>query len=120
MIKTLIVTTVMVLIAVLVSKDLLEMEHLAMVGNFPSKISKNILPVISCLCYYTFHFSFKLDVDECSEESDPCDENADCINNDGSYSCTCKQGFTGDGVSCSGMLYSILFYFYKLPLYRIK
>ena len=38
-IKTLIVTTVMVLIAVLVSKDLLEMEHLAMVGNFPSKIS---------------------------------------------------------------------------------
>ena len=66
------------------------------------------------------NFSFKLDVDECSEESDPCDENADCINNDGSYSCTCKQGFTGDGVSCSGMLYSILFYFYKLPLYRIK
>lgn len=37
--KTRIVPTVMVLIAVLVSKDLLEMEHLAMVGNFPTKIS---------------------------------------------------------------------------------
>ena len=41
--KTLIATTVMVLIAVLVSKDLLEMEHLAMVGNFPTNISASIL-----------------------------------------------------------------------------
>ena len=37
--KTLIAPTVMVLIAVLVSKDLLEMEHLVMVGKFPKKIS---------------------------------------------------------------------------------
>ena len=31
-----------------------------------------------------------------------CDENADCTNNDGSYSCTCKQGFIGDGAVCEG------------------
>ena len=43
MTKTLIAPTVMVLIAVLVSKDLLEMEHLVMVRNSPCNISNNIL-----------------------------------------------------------------------------
>ena len=42
------------------------------------------------------------DVDECSAESSPCDENADCANRDGFYSCTCKQGFTGNGTVCEG------------------
>ena len=42
------------------------------------------------------------DVDECSAESSPCDENADCANSDGFYSCTCKQGFTGNGTVCEG------------------
>jgi len=42
------------------------------------------------------------DVDECSGESSPCDVNADCTNSDGSYSCTCKQGFTGNGTICQG------------------
>ena len=32
----------------------------------------------------------------------PCDENASCTNNNGSYGCTCKQGFTGDGKTCQG------------------
>ena len=45
---------------------------------------------------------FLLDIDECSAESSPCDENADCVNSNGSYSCTCKQGFTGDGITCGG------------------
>ena len=44
------------------------------------------------------------DFDECSLEPIPCDENADCTNNDGSYSCTCKQGFTGNGSICEGVL----------------
>ena len=42
------------------------------------------------------------DVDECSAESAPCDENAECTNSDGSFSCLCKQGFTGDGKTCQG------------------
>lgn len=45
---------------------------------------------------------FSSDVDECSAESSPCDENADCANSDGFFSCTCKQGFTGNGTVCEG------------------
>ena len=48
-------------------------------------------------------FVFTTDVDECSAESSPCDKNADCTNGDGSYTCTCKQGFIGDGASCTGL-----------------
>lgn len=47
-------------------------------------------------------FLGKSDIDECSADSSPCDDNANCINNDGSYSCTCKQGFEGDGETCEG------------------
>ena len=43
-----------------------------------------------------------LDIDECSNNGSPCDENADCLNNDGSYTCTCKDGFTGNGTVCVG------------------
>ena len=50
-----------------------------------------------------FSIYTKSDIDECSEDSSPCDENADCSNSDGSYSCTCKQGFTGNGTVCEGI-----------------
>jgi len=52
-------------------------------------------------------FSIASDIDECSAESNPCDENADCTNSDGSYNCTCKQGFTGNGTSCEGFPFVI-------------
>lgn len=48
-------------------------------------------------------FFSSTDVDECSAKSTPCDSNADCSNSDGSFSCTCKQGFTGDGRVCQGI-----------------
>lgn len=52
--------------------------------------------------YSTENICFISDIDECSAESAPCDQNAECTNNDGSYSCLCKQGFTGDGKTCQG------------------
>ena len=55
-----------------------------------------------CLNLITFS-SCTLDIDECLSDSSPCSENALCTNNDGSYSCNCKQGFTGNGTVCEGM-----------------
>ena len=42
------------------------------------------------------------DLDECSTHTHNCDVNADCVNSMGSYLCTCKVGYTGDGKTCSG------------------
>ena len=45
------------------------------------------------------------DVDEClSDSQNDCAESADCINEEGSYSCQCQEGFTGNGRTCSGIL----------------
>ena len=46
------------------------------------------------------------DIDECTENKDNCDVNATCMNSDGSFSCTCDTGYTGNGASCSGMFYA--------------
>ena len=41
-------------------------------------------------------------MDECKYNISNCDVNANCTNTYGSYKCTCKVGYTGDGHSCSG------------------
>ena len=51
-------------------------------------------------------FTF-VDIDECSKGSHVCHVNAGCTNTNGSYNCTCKEGFIGDGRSCSGTLNSV-------------
>ena len=44
-----------------------------------------------------------LDVNEC-QDSSPCHKDAECINNPGSFTCECKEGFEGDGVkNCKGI-----------------
>ena len=45
-----------------------------------------------------------LDVDECAMAStNDCDANAYCENTIGSFKCTCKSGFIGDGWNCTGI-----------------
>ena len=44
------------------------------------------------------------DIDECSASDGVCDVNADCENTLGSYVCSCKDGFSGNGKTCSGRL----------------
>ena len=41
-----------------------------------------------------------LDIDECVADSDGCDQG--CINNPGSFECSCNSGYTlsGDGRTC--------------------
>ncbi|KAM7433982.1 hypothetical protein ABFA07_015866 [Porites harrisoni] len=41
------------------------------------------------------------DLNECL--SSPCDANAVCQNTIGSFTCTCKPGFTGNGLSCTDL-----------------
>jgi hypothetical protein len=41
-------------------------------------------------------------VNECLSNS-TCDANATCNNTEGSYTCTCDSGYSGDGISCDGM-----------------
>ena len=43
---------------------------------------------------------FLLDIDECSTSPSVCNMNASCSNTRGSYYCTCKVGYTGDGKTC--------------------
>ena len=38
-------------------------------------------------------------MDECEGG---CHANATCTNNSGSFACSCKTGFIGDGMNCSG------------------
>ena len=42
-----------------------------------------------------------LDINECSTGADACDVHAKCKNTVGSYTCTCKKGFTGNGKTCT-------------------
>ena len=46
-----------------------------------------------------FDFS---ETNECVEGTNNCDTNADCQNIDGSFTCTCQTGYSGDGVTCTG------------------
>merc|ERR1712126_661876 len=40
-------------------------------------------------------------IDECTKKTDNCDDNADCTNTVGSFTCACKAGYSGDGKSCT-------------------
>ena len=50
---------------------------------------------------YLFIF-FSLDINECVRELYKCSSDAFCNNTKGSYNCTCKPGFTGNGRECKG------------------
>ena len=49
-----------------------------------------------------------LDIDECGASTPVCDINANCSNTRGSYICTCRAGYTGDGKTCQGMINFLL------------
>ena len=46
-------------------------------------------------------FHYCSDVDECAIGNDSCHDNATCHNTQGSYSCSCNTGYTGNGFSCT-------------------
>ena len=41
------------------------------------------------------------DINECMDDTlNECSPNADCLNTEGTYDCTCRTGYSGDGRNC--------------------
>ena len=49
------------------------------------------------------------DINECTEGLPGCHADAECINNQGSYNCKCKDGLAGDGITCVGNYWILLY-----------
>ena len=47
--------------------------------------------------------NFFVDVNECLTNSHDCHSDADCMNKIGSYNCTCRSGYVGNGTICTGI-----------------
>jgi hypothetical protein len=52
--------------------------------------------------YANSEYTVHLDIGECVSGSNNCHDYANCTNTVGSYTCECKEGFTGNGVDCEG------------------
>ena len=46
-----------------------------------------------------------VDVNECELGMHICNSSANCTDTDGSFNCTCREGFEGDGFNCTGKFY---------------
>ena len=44
------------------------------------------------------------DNNECTLGTHNCHNNATCSNTDGSFTCSCYTGYTGNGVTCAGRM----------------
>ncbi len=43
-----------------------------------------------------------VDVDECISDTDNCAITATCTNTPGNFICQCNEGYSGDGIACTG------------------
>ncbi|XP_067047341.1 uncharacterized protein [Acropora muricata] len=74
-------------------------------SSWPCKNKGKCLPLYGehnykCLCKGFKGKNCENDIDECSSANE-CHQNATCNNTKGSYNCTCKDGFEGDGKNCT-------------------
>ena len=58
-----------------------------------------------------------IDIDECALHHN-CDENAFCSNLDGSFTCTCNEGYYGNGHICIGQLQLMYKYYANSCYYK--
>lgn len=63
-----------------------------------------IIIKMQCECKNGFYYDDSIiacvDIDECATNANICDQNADCFNQLGGYSCQCREGFRGNGYTC--------------------
>ena len=72
-----------------------------------------ILVTILSTCLFrqnkvNIYFNYHSDEDECLNNSHNCSENATCTNTEGSFNCSCKPGYIGNGHNCSGWFLEFL------------
>jgi len=48
-----------------------------------------------------------IDINECLTNNGGCDVNAICANTIGSFNCQCHSGYSGDGITCTGITFFI-------------
>ena len=68
---------------------------------FCPNLSKNIS--IFSLSSYQIHNTLITDIEECSQTPSPCHGHATCKELQGSFNCSCDEGFTGNGTYCEGL-----------------
>ena len=66
-------------------------------------------------------FNNFVDINECTKLPSLCHENANCTNANGSYSCQCLTGYSGDGkVDCTGIVLLCNYFIIVIPLLIFK
>lgn len=67
---------------------------------------KTHLHFVDIVPYYFFSYGGDgktcRDTNECAVGLARCSQDAECVNNIGSFTCRCKSGFTGNGEICTG------------------
>ena len=61
-----------------------------------------LVPSLNCLSGCNLIQLYVSDIDECDLLIDTCHDDAECVDSIGSFVCHCNEGFTGNGVDCSG------------------
>ena len=75
------------------------------------KLHATVCVILSIFCmpiikhsYHQFSvITVTADINECQEGTHTCHQNAVCVNTNSSYSCSCKEGYTGNGTTCYGL-----------------
>ena len=57
-------------------------------------------------CVYSYEVVLFSDINECTASTHNCESSATCVNNPGSFTCTCAAGYSlkSNGLGCDGKM----------------
>ena len=71
----------------------------------PSRISRFLIFYGLSIHLFTWNLKLISDIDECVADTHNCSSDAFCNNTHGSFNCSCKPGYEGDGKNCTGNIH---------------